>query len=101
MKVQHSIKITHPPPLPLTSRHRVLDTRAHYIFLFDSRLILPGLHYIWKKMVNVIFLREYARSGRYEIITTPFPVPIVDVLVPRRLDYWHNGKFQVKITAYN
>lgn len=52
-------------------------------------------------MVNVIFLREYALSGRYEIITTPFPVPIVDVLVPRRLDYWHNGKFQVKITAYN
>ncbi|XP_026677496.1 uncharacterized protein LOC103506713 [Diaphorina citri] len=80
--------------LKFGDRHRVLDTRARYVFLFDFRLIQPGLHYIWKKIVNVIFLREYARSGRYEIITTPFPVPIQEVLVPRRLDYWHHRKFQ-------
>nr|QPZ88975.1 ionotropic receptor 11 [Diaphorina citri] len=86
--------------LKFGDRHRVLDTRARYVFLFDFRLIQPGLHYIWKKIVNVIFLREYARSGRYEIITTPFPVPIQEVLVPRRLDYWHHRKFQVNADLF-
>ena len=40
-------------------RHRVLDTRARFVLLYDRRLLSPDLHYLWKKIVNVVFLRRY------------------------------------------
>jgi len=61
-------------------RHRELDTRGNFILLHNKRLLEPTLHYIWKKIVNAVFLRKFAsRPGVrpwYEIFTVPYPAPI-------------------------
>lgn len=54
--------------------------------------------------MNVIFIREYIglknRSGNkvsmpwFEISTVPFPSPIFEVYVPKRLDIWTQSKFR-------
>jgi hypothetical protein len=84
------------------SRHRVLDTRAKFILLHDHRLFHPSLHYLWKKIVNVIFLRQHGRSvlmghqitsSWYDISTVPFPSPIHNTFILHLLDTWHHGKF--------
>lgn len=77
-------------------RYRVLDTRANYIILYDKRLFTENLFYLWKRIINVIFIKEYGDerlSGRgsipwFEISTVPFPTPIGSILLPRRLDIW-------------
>ncbi|KAE8743054.1 Ionotropic receptor 68a, partial [Frankliniella occidentalis] len=37
---------------------RVLDTRGRFVVLHDRRLFSPDLHYLWKKIVNVVFVRR-------------------------------------------
>ncbi|XP_047988207.1 glutamate receptor ionotropic, delta-2 [Leguminivora glycinivorella] len=80
-------------------RHRILDTRAAYIMLHDYRLFTRELHYVWKRVVNVVFVRRHAggtagRGGPWvELSTVPFPNPIRAVFVSRRLDIWRNGRF--------
>ncbi|CAG2059415.1 unnamed protein product [Timema podura] len=83
-------------------RYRVLKTRANFLLLYDFRLFNVKLHYLWKKIVNVVFLHHYGgrRPGRrnpthwYELTTVPFPNPIHDIFVLRRLDTWRQGKFR-------
>lgn len=87
-------------------RYRVLDTRANFVLMYDSRLFEKNLLYLWTRIVNVVFIREYsgakAASGTpqtknipwFEISTVPFPTPIRGVLVPRRLDIWRKSKFR-------
>jgi hypothetical protein len=87
-------------------RHRMLDTRAKFILLYDHRLFHSSLHYLWKKIVNVIFLRRHGRHHGlviisderihpwYDISTVPFPSPIHSTFIPCHLDTWHQGKFQ-------
>jgi hypothetical protein len=86
-------------------RHRVLDTRAKFILLHDHRLFHSSLHYLWKKIVNVIFLRQHDRHHGsvllshqnihpwYDISTVPFPSPIRNTFLLHHLDTWHQGKF--------
>lgn len=86
-------------------RHRVLDTRAKFILLHDHRLFHSNLHYLWKKIVNVIFLRQHRSPHTsvlighqvirswYDISTVPFPSPIHNTFIPHHLDTWHHGKF--------
>ncbi|XP_066996219.2 ionotropic receptor 21a [Anabrus simplex] len=94
-------------------RHRVLNTRAKFVLLHDARLFRSDLHYLWKKIVNVVFLRRYDNyhkgvktfgrqkgTSSYEISTVPFPSPIRDILVPFRLDVWHNGKFHSGVDLF-
>lgn len=82
----------------LLSRHRELDTRANFILLHDRYLQQPDFHYLWKKIVNVVFVRKFAsRPGIppwYEIFTVPYPNPIPEVLRLRRLDLWRSGTFK-------
>lgn len=84
-------------------RYRVLDTRAKFLLLYDQRLFDRNLHYLWKRIINVIFIREYSASKKgkanedatwFEISTVPFPSPISSVFVPRRLDIWRKSKFR-------
>lgn len=72
--------------------------------MHDYRLFAPDLHYVWRRLVNVVFVRQYDRSSRagvrtaatwFELSTVPFPVAVRGVLVPRRLDFWRSGRFQV------
>lgn len=110
--------------LRYADQQRAMDTRAKYILLHDYRLYAPELHYLWRRFVNVIFLRQYDFSnthfsGRqtaaaatkrtrnkhpaastaaddvwFELSTVPFPVSIREVFVARRLDFWRAGRFQ-------
>lgn len=83
---------------------RVLNTRAKFIMLHDYRLYSQSMHYIWKRIVNVVFIRPYERSHRqgainkvgrlFEISTVPFPVPLREVFVLRRLDFWQGGRYR-------
>lgn len=85
-------------------RYRVLDTRAKFIMLYDHRLFRKSLHYLWKRIVNVIFIKEYIgikKSGVttvaipwFELSTVPFPSPIQNVFVAKRLDIWRKSKFR-------
>nr|XP_018901146.1 PREDICTED: uncharacterized protein LOC109033142 [Bemisia tabaci] len=82
-------------------RYRVIDTRAKFLLLHDWRLFHADYHYLWKKIVNVIFIRRYVNSDRYELSTVPFPVPIRGALVPRRIDTWRRGKFQTNLDLFH
>lgn len=82
---------------------RILNPTAKYIFLHDYRLFTPSLHYIWKRFVNVVFIRQYShkpvinfqKAGKiYELSTVPFPSSLKDVFVSRRLDYWQAGHYR-------
>jgi hypothetical protein len=83
-------------------RYRVINTRAKFVILYDNRLFEKNLFYLWKRIINVIFIRRYGgqKSGDdknmpwFEITTVPFPSQITSILVPRRLDIWTKSKFR-------
>ena len=87
-------------------RYRVINTRAKFIISYDNRLFDKSLFYIWKRIINVIFIRRYGgeRSGQsipwFEITTVPFPSQITSVLVPRRLDIWTKSKFRKGVDLF-
>jgi len=93
-------------------RHRVLDTRAKFILLHDNRLFHSTLRYLWKKIVNVIFLRELGRHHGsvllshqnmhpwYDVSTVPFPLPIHNTIILYHLDTWHQGKFHSGVDLF-
>ncbi|XP_066157324.1 glutamate receptor ionotropic, delta-1-like [Euwallacea fornicatus] len=89
--------------LSFGDRYRVLNTRAKYIVLLDNRLFEEKLHYLWKRIINVIFIKKHtskkgsdkpAKSDWYELATVPFPINFGSTLVPRRLDIWTKRKFR-------
>ncbi|KAI4462234.1 ionotropic receptor 20a-related [Holotrichia oblita] len=92
-------------------RYRLLDTRANYIILHDNRLFNKSLHYLWKRIVNVVFIKEYVgikRTGDittripwFELSTVPFPSPIQNIFVPRRLDIWRKSKFRTGANLFD
>lgn len=72
-----------------------MDTRAKYIILHDVRLFHSNLHYIWKRIVNVIFIKYHTKAKSqawFELSTVPFPNPIKGVFISRRVDVWRNGR---------
>ncbi|KAG8222399.1 hypothetical protein J437_LFUL003020 [Ladona fulva] len=74
-------------------RNRELDTRANFILLYDSHLFHPEFQYIWKKIVNVIFLRPHLHSTPwFEILTVPFP--FFDNKT-KLVDIWSRGVFRI------
>ncbi|XP_018332417.1 glutamate receptor ionotropic, kainate 1 [Agrilus planipennis] len=89
---------------------RIINTRANFIINYDNQLFYEDMKYIWKRIVNVIFIREYGGIKRmgskrkripwFEITTVPFPAPIGNSLVPRRLDIWRDGKFRSGIDLF-
>nr|QEE82777.1 ionotropic receptor 3 [Conogethes pinicolalis] len=88
-------------------RYRILDTRAKYIMLHDYRLFHSDLHYLWKRIINVLFLRYHSISvgapkskAWFDLSTVPFPNPIKGVFVSRRVDIWNNGRFHYNRTLF-
>lgn len=84
-------------------RNRVIDTQANIILLHDYRLFVPRLFYLWKRFVNVIFIRQYEYAKHtnrtqkvttYELATVPYPLPITKIFVTKNIDFWQNGRFR-------
>lgn len=76
--------------LKYTDYFRLINTRAKIVMLHDYRLFAPGLHFIWKRIVNVVFIRnrDMKHRTRYELSTVPFPEKIQEIYVPRVINYW-------------
>lgn len=82
----------------------MISPRARLIMLHDYRLFVNQMHYIWKRFVNVVFIRQYEQSFRgnrtsfngteFELTTVPYPLPIRQVFVTKRLDFWRNGRYR-------
>lgn len=83
---------------------RAISTRARLIILHDYRLFGEQMHYIWKRFVNIIFVRQYehnfrgnrssTNSSAFELTTVPYPMPMNGIFVSKRIDFWRNGKYQ-------
>ncbi|XP_058056649.1 uncharacterized protein LOC131208023 [Anopheles bellator] len=90
---------------------RIIDTRARFILLHDYRLFQPQLHYLWKRIVNVVFVRKLRKHSKhvghryrttidensnpvYEVSTVPFPIPLQGVFFSKILNFWQGGKFR-------
>lgn len=89
----------------LACSERAIDTRVKFLILHDYRLFGQRMHRIWRRFINVIFLREYEQHFRrnnrtglsrtsFELSTVPFPYPIKRVFVTKSLDFWQNGKYR-------
>ncbi|KAL6266304.1 hypothetical protein P5V15_003163 [Pogonomyrmex californicus] len=83
---------------------RLINTRGYFLLLYDSRLFRPELHYIWNRIVNVVFIRQYNtykyRSGervtveRIDLNTVYYPSHTRDFMAIKYIDTWHNGKLR-------
>lgn len=82
-------------------KHRLIDTRAKFIMNFDYRLFSESMLYIWRRIINVVFIKEVRDKKRnegfasFELSTVPFPYPLENVFVERHLDVWRKGRFKV------
>lgn len=60
------------------------------------------MHFIWKRFINVIFIRESeptmrknrTLSATFELLTVPYPFPIKEIFVSKHLDLWRNGHYR-------
>jgi Ligand-gated ion channel/Ligated ion channel L-glutamate- and glycine-binding site len=69
--------------------NRLINTKANILMLHDYRLFTPELHYIWNRIVNVIFIRKCDMDRDwFELSTVPFPTRIKDVLVTKVVNFW-------------
>lgn len=81
-------------------KHRLIDTRAKFVMNFDYRLISASMLYIWRRIINVIFIREIKDKRKtdgfptFELLTVPFPYPLQNVFVERSVDVWKKGRFK-------
>lgn len=83
--------------------NRVLSPNAKYIILHDYRLFTPAQHFIWKRFINVLFIRlysqkpyvSYKRAGLpFELSTVSFPSTVHNIFVANRIDIWQAGKYR-------
>lgn len=76
--------------LKYSDYHRLINTRASIIMLHDNRLFVADLHYIWKRLVNVMFIRkcDTKHGAWYEMSTVPFPARIDDLFLSRVVNFW-------------
>lgn len=84
--------------------HRLINTRAKIVMLYDYRLFSSEMLFIWKRVVNVIFIRKCDMRHRtwYELSTVPFPERIGEVFISRIINYWSPIKrYRWKKQAFN
>lgn len=66
-----------------------------YILIHDFRLFNRKTYYIWKRIINVIFIRHFIDNGNrslFELSTVPYPSPIKDVVLPKRIEIWKKNQ---------
>ncbi|XP_055703556.1 glutamate receptor ionotropic, kainate glr-3 [Phlebotomus papatasi] len=91
-------------------KHRLLSSHAKYIILHDYRLYSTKMLSIWKKIINVIFVKQLHPKKRhnpsnssspwFELTTVPFPAPLKNIFVTKRVDYWQDGKFRYRVPLF-
>ncbi|XP_053663227.1 uncharacterized protein LOC128712357 [Anopheles marshallii] len=93
---------------------RTINTRARFIMTHNYRLFVPQLNYIWKRIVNVLFVRPLQRRKTlswktlnhsnatpvYELSTVPFPMPINGVFFSKIVNFWQAGKFRLANSTF-
>lgn len=72
--------------LRYADHHRLFSPNAKFIMLHDYRLFTPENHYLWKRLINVIFIRK--NQVLYELSTVPFPSTIKGVYVSKIVNYF-------------
>ncbi|XP_016906358.1 ionotropic receptor 21a isoform X1 [Apis cerana] len=90
--------------LQYTERKRLINTRGLFLLLYDLRLFQLNLYYLWKKIINVVFIRQYNaykhRSGeisfkeRIDLNTVYFPPRKRRLTATRYIDTWYQGKLR-------
>lgn len=81
-------------------KHRLIDTRAKFVMNFDYRLFGESMLYIWRRIINVVFIKEVRDRKKtdgfpsFQLSTVPFPYPLKNVFVERQLDLWRKGRFK-------
>lgn len=81
-------------------KYRIIDTRAKFIMNFDYRLFTDSMLYIWRRIINVVFIKEIRdkkKTGgftKFELSTVPFPYPLQEVFVDTPIDIWSKGRFK-------
>ncbi|XP_011698467.1 PREDICTED: probable glutamate receptor isoform X2 [Wasmannia auropunctata] len=83
---------------------RLINTRGYFLLLHDNRLFRPELHYIWNRIINVVFIRRYNtykyRSGervteeRIDLNTVYYPSYTRDFTTIKYIDTWQDGKLR-------
>lgn len=83
-------------------KFRILNTRAKFIILFDYRLLSADMHYIWKRIVNVVFIKQVDKKNGnlFELNTVPFPSALGPVFVSKRLNFWRTGRYRYAVGSF-
>ncbi|KAL7037123.1 hypothetical protein ACKWTF_009084 [Chironomus riparius] len=72
--------------------NRLFNTNAKFIMLHDYRLFTPENHFLWKRLINVIYIRKSSRMDKktllYELSTVPFPSTIRGIYVSKIVNYF-------------
>ncbi|XP_052893128.1 glutamate receptor U1 [Anopheles moucheti] len=82
--------------------------------MHSYRLFVPQLNYIWKRIVDVLFVRPLQRRKKfswktlnhsnatpvYELSTVPFPMPINGVFFSKIVNFWQAGKFRLANSTF-
>ncbi|XP_012342425.2 ionotropic receptor 21a isoform X2 [Apis florea] len=90
--------------LQYTERERLINTHGLFLLLYDSRLFQLNLYYLWKKIINVVFIRQYNaykhRSGeillkeKIDLNTVYFPPRKKRLTATKYIDTWYQGKLR-------
>lgn len=70
--------------------NRLLNVKSNVLILYDHRLFVEEILYIWKRIINVIFIRKDERriGNWFELSTVPFPQKIINNFVPKIINSW-------------
>nr|XP_031828917.1 ionotropic receptor 21a-like isoform X2 [Nomia melanderi] len=89
---------------------RLINTRGLFLLLYDHRLFQPNLHYLWNRIINVLFIRQYNayrhRSGekvfkkRIDLYSVYFPSQGKRITFTKYIDTWYHNKLRYSINHF-
>nr|XP_012139079.1 PREDICTED: glutamate receptor ionotropic, kainate 4-like [Megachile rotundata] len=90
--------------LQYTERKRLINTHGLFLLLHDYTLLQPDLHYLWNRIINVVFIHQYNaykhRSGektfkeKIDLDTIYFPTNKKTLTKTKYIDTWYKGKLR-------
>ncbi|XP_076245450.1 ionotropic receptor 68a [Calliopsis andreniformis] len=96
--------------LQYTERERLIDTRGLFLLLYDHRLLESNLYYLWNRIINVVFIRQYDahkhRSGekifkeKIDLNTVYFPAQRKSITATKYINSWYKGKLRYNMNYF-